>query len=52
MFGIYHQTKLNMMNANLATIGDTLHLDDSINNFQNGQHSRADTSNQGMLLTK
>lgn len=51
MFGIYHQTKLNMMNVNLATIGDTL-LDDSINNIQNGQHSRADTNNQVGLLTR
>ena len=24
MFGIYHQTKINMMNVNLATLGDTL----------------------------
>jgi hypothetical protein len=52
MFGIYHQTKLNMMNVNLATVGDTLQIDDSINNIQNGQHSRADTNNQGGLLTK
>jgi hypothetical protein len=35
MFGIYHQTKLNMKNVNLATNGDTMQFEDSFNGLHN-----------------